>query len=299
MSEPSRLGKYEIQGVLGKGAMGIVYKAVDPHIERTVAIKTLRKDLLDSDMSEQFMGRFRNEAKAAGRLHHPNIVDLVDSGETDDGRPYAAFQYVPGKSLAQVLAQEGPMHPREAKHVMAQVLDALSCAHNLGVVHRDLKPANIMVVSTGTRRNALVLDFGIGAVAEGARGDGYAKLTSQHEWLGTPHYTAPEQVRLVPISEKTMDYARTLLARLKAEGLRATLDEHSDKLGAKIRRAEIDKVPYTLVIGQKEAEAQSVSVRSRAKGDEGVLTADAYIAKLKAEVATRALPEKKKPAPAA
>ncbi len=114
-----------------------------------------------------------------------------------------------------------------------------------------------------------------------------------------PAWLAPEQVRLVPISDKTIDYARALLAKLKAEGLRASLDEHSDKLGAKIRRAEIDKVPYTLVIGQKEAEANSVSVRSRARGDEGVMTADAYVAKLKAEVATRALPDKKKPAPAA
>ncbi len=108
-----------------------------------------------------------------------------------------------------------------------------------------------------------------------------------------PAWLAPEQVRLVPISDKVADYARTLLTRLRAEGLRATLDEHSDKLGAKIRRAEIDKVPYTLVIGQKEAEANSVSVRSRARGDEGVMTADAYVAKLKAEVTTRALPAKK------
>jgi threonyl-tRNA synthetase len=108
-----------------------------------------------------------------------------------------------------------------------------------------------------------------------------------------PAWLAPEQVRLVPISDKVNDYARTLLTKLKAEGLRATLDEHSDKLGAKIRRAELDKVPYTLVIGQKEAEANSVSVRSRARGDEGVMTADAYVAKLKAEVATRALPVKK------
>jgi threonyl-tRNA synthetase len=111
-----------------------------------------------------------------------------------------------------------------------------------------------------------------------------------------PAWLAPEQVRLVPISEKTIDYARNLLARLKSENFRATLDEHSDKLGAKIRRAELDKVPYTLVIGQKEAEANSVSVRSRARGDEGVMTADAYVAKLKTEVATRALPDKKKPA---
>jgi threonyl-tRNA synthetase len=109
-----------------------------------------------------------------------------------------------------------------------------------------------------------------------------------------PVWLAPEQIRLVPISDKTMDYARGLLARLKAENLRATLDEHSDKLGAKIRRAELDKVPYTIVIGQKEAEANSVSVRSRARGDEGVMTADAYVAKVKAEVASRALPDKKK-----
>jgi threonyl-tRNA synthetase len=108
-----------------------------------------------------------------------------------------------------------------------------------------------------------------------------------------PVWLAPEQVRLVPISDKTIDYARALLTRLKSEGLRATLDEHSDKLGAKIRRAEIEKVPYTLVIGQKEAEANSVSVRSRARGDEGISTADAFVAKIKAEAGTRALPDRK------
>jgi len=108
-----------------------------------------------------------------------------------------------------------------------------------------------------------------------------------------PAWLAPEQVRLVPISDKVIDYSRALHARLKAAGCRVTLDEHSDKLGAKIRRAELDKVPYTLVIGQKEAEGNSVSVRSRARGDEGVLSADAFLAKLQTEVATRALPVKK------
>jgi threonyl-tRNA synthetase len=110
-----------------------------------------------------------------------------------------------------------------------------------------------------------------------------------------PAWLAPEQVRLVPISDKVNDYGRGLLDQLKAAGVRATLDEHSDKLGAKIRRAELDKVPYTLVLGAKEAEAQSVSVRSRAKGDEGVMPFAAYLEKIKSEIATRALPEKKKP----
>jgi threonyl-tRNA synthetase len=113
-----------------------------------------------------------------------------------------------------------------------------------------------------------------------------------------PVWLAPEQVRLVPISEKTLDYGRNLLAQLKAAGVRASLDEHNDKLGAKIRRGEVEKVPYTLVLGGKEAEAQSVSVRSRAKGDEGVLPFAQYLERLKTEIATRALPEKvQKPVP--
>jgi threonyl-tRNA synthetase len=113
-----------------------------------------------------------------------------------------------------------------------------------------------------------------------------------------PVWLAPEQIRLVPISDKVGDYGKNLLAQLRAAGLRATLDEHSDKLGAKIRRAELEKIPYTLVLGAKEAEALSVSVRSRAKGDEGVIPFAQYLERVKAEVATRALPEKKPAAPA-
>lgn len=107
-----------------------------------------------------------------------------------------------------------------------------------------------------------------------------------------PLWLAPEQIRIVPISDRVSEYATALLKRLRAEGFRATIDEHSDKLGAKIRRAELDKVTYTLVLGQKEAEANSVSVRSRAKGDEGVLPIDDVVARFKQEIATRALPVK-------
>jgi threonyl-tRNA synthetase len=108
-----------------------------------------------------------------------------------------------------------------------------------------------------------------------------------------PSWLAPEQARVVPISDKVIDYAREVVARLKDQGFRATLDEHSDKLGAKIRRAEVEKVPYCLVIGGKEAEAKTVSVRSRARGDEGVMPFEAYLEKLRVEVQTRALPDKK------
>ncbi|MBM3864503.1 MAG: threonine--tRNA ligase [Verrucomicrobia bacterium] len=125
----------------------------------------------------------------------------------------------------------------------------------------------------------------------------FCGLLIEHFAGDFPLWLAPEQVRILPISEKTIEPARALLARLRAEGLRATLDEHSDKLGAKIRRAEIDKVPYALVLGQKEAEAGGVSVRSRARGDEGVLATDACVGRLRAEVTSRALPDRRKAAP--
>ena len=110
-----------------------------------------------------------------------------------------------------------------------------------------------------------------------------------------PVWLSPEQVRLVPISEKTLDYGREILSRLKSAGVRASIDEHNDKLGAKIRRAEIEKVPYTLVLGAKEAEANSVSVRSRARGDEGVVPVDRFLAKIQEEIRQRSLSERKKP----
>jgi threonyl-tRNA synthetase len=109
-----------------------------------------------------------------------------------------------------------------------------------------------------------------------------------------PLWLSPEQVRLVPVSEKTLDYGRELLGLLRASGVRAALDEHNDKLGAKVRRAEVEKVPYTLVLGAKEAEARSVSVRSRARGDEGVWAFDPFLARILEEIRTRSLPEKKK-----
>ena len=118
-----------------------------------------------------------------------------------------------------------------------------------------------------------------------------------------PVWLSPEQARLVPVSEKTLEYGREVLGRLRAGGVRASLDEHNDKLGAKIRRAEIEKVPYTLVLGGKEAEAGTVSVRSRARGDEGAAAVDAFLAKIQEEIRLRSLSEKKKapggPAPAA
>ncbi len=201
-------GRYKIVSALGAGGFGAVYKAIQLATNQPVAIKVMHPVENEPEARrENRVARFRREMDLCARLQHPNIVGLVDSGQTDDGRLFAVFQFASGRSLDQVLLEEGPLPPREARHLMLQVLDALSCAHNLGVVHRDLKPANIMVVSTGTRRNALVLDFGIGAMAKDAHETGYAKLTSQHEWLGTAHYAAPEQIRGYPPTPQSDIYS--------------------------------------------------------------------------------------------
>jgi len=187
MSEPTHLGKYEIERVLGKGAMGIVYKARDPHIERSVAIKTVRKDLLDADLAAQFMARFRNEARAAGRLHHPNIIGIYEYGEAGDCA-YIAMEYVDGTGLREYLNRKARFEFHQIVAILTQLLAALDFAHAQGVVHRDIKPANLILTSSGTLK---VADFGI------ARIDA-SNLTMTGMVMGTPSYMAPEQCLGLP-----------------------------------------------------------------------------------------------------
>ena len=160
MIHPERLGKYEIRGVLGKGAMGIVYKAFDPHIERAVAIKTIRKDMVDPELAAQYMARFKNEAKAAGRLQHPNIVSVYEYGE-DDKVTFIAMEYVEGAGLREYLNRRASFDFGQLAALMEQLLDALEFAHARGVVHRDIKPSNLIITNQGQLK---VADFGIARV---------------------------------------------------------------------------------------------------------------------------------------
>jgi TOMM system kinase/cyclase fusion protein len=203
-------GRYQVVSEIGFGGFGIVYKAIQLATGQPVAVKVMRSVGDEPpERRDNRVARFRREMELCARLQHPNIVGLIDSGQTDDGRLFAAFQFASGRSLDQVLLEDGALQPREARHLMLQVLDALSCAHNLRVVHRDLKPANIMLVSTGTRRNALVLDFGIGAIAHDLQEApaASAKLTASHEWVGTPYYAAPEQIRGYPPTAQSDIYS--------------------------------------------------------------------------------------------
>ncbi|BBQ00465.1 hypothetical protein BSFA1_55930 [Burkholderia sp. SFA1] len=184
---PATLGRYVIERVLGRGAMGIVYLAFDPQIERQVALKTLHRPAADdAAAAHELTARFLNEARAAGRLVHPNIVAIYDYGEADD-IAFITMEYVRGESLAARLARHArtatPMNPASALRWFAQLLDALDYAHEAGIVHRDIKPANLLIAPRGECK---VADFGIARLDTSA-------LTQTGTLLGTPSYMSPEQ----------------------------------------------------------------------------------------------------------
>ncbi|WP_437992141.1 TOMM system kinase/cyclase fusion protein [Sorangium sp. So ce145] len=189
-------GRYEILAKLGEGGFGVVHKARQLTTGQPIALKILRLaeqgGVARVTQTDRRVTRFLRETRLCAQLHHPNLVQLVDAGQVEEGILYAAFAFAPGDNLAALLEREGALAPSEARHLMLQVLDALACAHAVGVVHRDLKPSNIMVIPTGARRNALVLDFGIGATLDDERS---TRLTGSHDALGTPGYGAPEQWR--------------------------------------------------------------------------------------------------------
>jgi serine/threonine-protein kinase len=138
-----KIGRYEIVGQLGRGAMGVVYKALDPTIGRTVALKTMRLDVQGPESSE-LLARFRNEARLAGVLNHPNIVTIYDAGEIN-GLFYMAMEYIEGKTLYQLLLQEHALTMERVLDLSRQICAGLDAASAQRVVHRDIKPANIMM----------------------------------------------------------------------------------------------------------------------------------------------------------
>ena len=177
-----KVSRYEITGELGKGAMGRVYKAVDPTIGRTVALKTMRLDVHGLE-TDEMLRRFKNEARLAGVLNHGNIVTIYDAGE-QDGLFYIAMEYIEGVTLHNVLSQRKTLPPEDIINISKQICAGLDHAHHHGVIHRDVKPANIMLEPDGT---AKIMDFGIAKSGGG--------VTSTGQVLGTPNYMAPEQVR--------------------------------------------------------------------------------------------------------
>jgi serine/threonine protein kinase len=191
---PERLGKYPITGVVGRGAMGIVFKGYDPVIKRPVAIKTIRKELLEDDdgsvaasgasgqnVVDTMSSRFQREAQAAGALNHPGIVSVYEYGE-DASYAFIAMEYVEGNNLRDYITNGTSFDEQDTVSIMSQLLDALHYAHGATVWHRDIKPANIIVMSNGRIK---LTDFGIARLESADR-------TRTNVIMGTPGYIAPE-----------------------------------------------------------------------------------------------------------
>ena len=183
--ESKQFGRYEITGELGRGAMGVVYKARDPQIDRVVALKTVPLRGQEPEAETEYRMRFLNEAKAAGRLHHPGIVAVFDVGEESEHQdPYIVLEYVAGEALNRKLAREKKIPLAIALQFAAEIAEALDYAHAQGVIHRDIKPGNILITPDGHPK---IADFGIAKL-------NLAHFTLPGKVLGTPAYMAPEQL---------------------------------------------------------------------------------------------------------
>lgn len=188
-----KVGKYKVIEELGRGAMGIVYKAVDPDIGRTVAIKTIRFDVIsEKSEQEEAQKRFIREARSAGNLSHPNIVTIYEVGK-DEGLTYIAMEFIEGKALDEILASGREFSFEETARMIEKIGDALDYAHKKGVIHRDIKPGNILIDQEG---NPHIVDFGIARVSS-------STMTHTKVVMGTPFYMSPEQISGKPIDHRT------------------------------------------------------------------------------------------------
>jgi serine/threonine-protein kinase len=212
---PGAIGRYVVEALVGTGAMGRIFKAHDPDIRRTVAIKLISTGLMSQTDRDFYLRCFRREAEAAARCVHPNVVTIYDFA-LHEGEPYLAMEFVDGISLRQALDETPVMTAPDAVGLVLQVLDALACAHSHGVVHQDIKPANIMLTQ-GVQvpgRQVKVSDFGISRIAG-------TETTTAQVMAGTPAYMSPEQCRGEPVDGRADLFAVGVLLFEMLAGRRA------------------------------------------------------------------------------
>jgi serine/threonine protein kinase len=194
-------GRYQIIKKIGEGGMGAVYLAEQISMARKVALKVLQGNYASDD---EFIGRFRREARLAASLNHPYIVTVYDFDQGDDGTLFIAMEYIDGKSLTDVIRRDGPLDIGRAARLGIQIAEGLDAAHRAGVIHRDIKPDNIMVVGNEDLEKVKLMDFGIARLRDSGT---TSRLTRAGVIMGTPAYMAPEQAEGAEVNERTDIYA--------------------------------------------------------------------------------------------
>jgi serine/threonine-protein kinase len=231
-----RIGRYKIVGELGRGAMGVVYHAIDPNIGRPVAIKTIQfGGGRNAEEQNRLRERLFREARSAGILSHPGIVTIYDVEQQGD-LAYIAMEFVDGPTLDQVLSEARPISPERMFSILAQTAVALDYAHQKGIVHRDIKPANIMIAKDGTVK---ITDFGIAKITASDQ------LTMTGNIVGTPHYMSPEQVQGQPVDGRSDQFSLAVIAFEMLTGEKPYSGEHLTTVVYKIV-AEEPAAPHRL-----------------------------------------------------
>ena len=270
---PDLIGRYTVRDVIGRGAMGVILRAHDPQLDRQLAIKLIARELLEGSDGEEYITRFRREARASSRCVHPNIVMVHDFG-LHDGRPFLAMEFVDGVAISSILESGRRFDTAETVRIIGQVLDALECAHAAGIVHRDIKPSNILLTKDLTAKLA---DFGIARV-------GGSDLTRVGDMIGTPSYMSPEQCLGTEVDARSdifsagvvlhelLTGSRAFAGGSMIETVRRVVDGPTPPLPDALIRAFPALVSVVTRALEKRREARYASAAEMAQGLRGALS---------------------------